>query len=107
MQGAICRPGGGFMTRCPNCYNTITPDSQSCPSCAYLLIQTEKTPMSHLSAAAPTQARSSGRLQTPPARNSGRLQTPPARHSGRLQPSEEAPPPGEEQPQSTDRPNGT
>src|SRR5262249_2516724 len=74
------------MTRCPNCYNSITPDIQSCPSCAYLLIQPERTPTAPLSASAPAQSRTSGRLQVAAqARVSGRLQAPTlARNSGRL-----------------------
>lgn len=66
------------MTRCPNCYNSITPDTQSCPSCAYSLIQTEKTPLSQLSGVTSAQARgASGRLQPGhQVRTSGRLRPP-------------------------------
>jgi len=63
------------MTRCPNCYNSITPDTTSCPSCAYLLIQAEKPATSQVFASAPAagepdqsgEVRKSGRL------GSGRL----------------------------------
>src|SRR5262245_28732424 len=80
------------MTRCPNCYNSITPDTQNCPSCAYLLIRSEKTPISALSASA-APARASGGLQTATqVRSSGRLQSPDtARTSGRLRAPEQEP----------------
>src|SRR5262249_23781665 len=90
------------MTRCPNCYNSITPDMQSCPSCAYLLIQPERTPTSPLSASAPAQSRTSGRLEAAAqARVSGRLQAPTlARNSGRLLIPEREPSPAEQTPRS-------
>src|SRR5262249_38989512 len=54
------------MTRCPNCYNSIPPDTQTCPSCAYLLIQRQRPPVSEPSTAVAAQAQNSGRLQTGP-----------------------------------------
>jgi hypothetical protein len=99
------------MSRCPNCYNTITQDSPNCPSCAYLLVQSEKTPMSHLSglAAAPSQSRHSGRLRaSDPVRGSGRLDaTDRVGTSGRLIPLDQAPGSADERPRTGRGPNGT
>jgi len=63
------------MTRCPNCYNSITPDTSTCPSCAYLLIQRQSPQVPEPSTAVTAQAQNSGELQTvPEVQPSGRLE---------------------------------
>jgi len=104
------------MTRCPNCYNSITPDAQNCPSCAFLLIERQKTTGPLAPAVVATQAETSGTVQTvPEVVPSGKLDQPEqlaqfgASHpsysspSGRLQKPAESGGTGEERPRTAYR----